>query len=913
MGDKKSAAADLGSVNAIFESLGEHKHDYASVNGSGDLKLLLRREKEELLFSCRCIKLKKKMFTTLRQERILVLTNKAIYNFRPSDQLKAYRWRLDFYDIAGMVVSKESDECVIQRMSNKEGYRFAIESCLHAFVETLANSFKFANEIDLPLEITDEKDLEKYVRQARQITIASPSASAVNMRASAQGRRPSLSTRSSIAEQILGTAIWRSQQTEGGGRQGWLTKRKGNQDMWDAKYVVLTKESLRYFTPKQKGTFLLKGCRAMARSSSLEFQNCRSEMQLPLVLYEPGDPRMPEKKESKRSLSTVPHPKRLENGVGDSKAGAKRGALTAKARVSREPATAAFDRRTTVSSGNSTPMSQSTSVSQASKLNRTDTGDSRPDTSTSESEGRERNKIWPFYITTPQRTRTVEVASGSYNDLQRWLAAFSLVGKGGSLPKNTLVDGWLWKKNPQENSKDNWRKRYFIIHGDKCSYYEMAEKGCLILAEGVSCSKTKVVRPTRRELIADIPSETQFSYRFNVNDAGRYYPFAADTRKDMDDWIMSVNKLGKEQSRRSGSVVKEKFWKSLKEKAPEGTVTIVFSEVHGVSNLWNEVDNAAMGKAIDLHDATLRELLKKFRGYEVKTEGTTFMVAFFTAWEALSWCLAVQEALVAASWPEELLNAKESKVESSKTGKPLFKGMRVAMGMQVGKPEGKRAPTTGRMDYFGPCVNKSSRVASAAHGGQILITDDVLNSINLERKKDSKILPGEPFTMDDKGYHGLKGINTPTHIFEVLPNSLADRNCFFGDLHSLGIQKVTASLEEAGTGDRESKITGSGLKTRGNVPVIFEESISPQSSGLVGAVSPPPIPHTPNTNTVSKSKDMRGPEDLKEHDLPPPLPDRIESKPPPLPSRSENSIVPPVPPQSSQLDVNVPPAPGDEV
>lgn len=45
---------------------------------------------------------------------------------------------------------------------------------------------------------------------------------------------------------------FRSQEIDDGGRQGWLTKRKGDKDMWDPKYVVLTADSLRYFSPKMK-------------------------------------------------------------------------------------------------------------------------------------------------------------------------------------------------------------------------------------------------------------------------------------------------------------------------------------------------------------------------------------------------------------------------------------------------------------------------------------------------------------------------------------------------------------------------------------------------------------------------------------------------------------------------------------
>mmetsp|Transcript_30938 Transcript_30938/g.49762 ORF Transcript_30938/g.49762 Transcript_30938/m.49762 type:complete len:843 (-) Transcript_30938:1-2529(-) len=830
------------SVSALFEKLGDCKHDYANISGDENLEKILKRQGEKLQFSCRCIKLKKKMFTTMKADRILVISEKALYNFRPSDNFKVHRWRLELYGIAGLVVSKESNECVVQLMSQKEGYRFQLGSCLHGFVETIANSFKYANEIELPLEVTEEKDLEKYVRQMKPITIASTSASAMSIRSTTtrsrfsltQRNRPASPSDNPVADSAL---MLPSQKTEAGGRQGWLSKRKGDKDQWDAKYVVLSPDSLRYFTPKLKGQFDLKQCRAMARSSSMKMRKPPSEMQLPVLgdHSRSGNLDTPSSfnsyatthSEAKRSFSAAVPPSNAARGLypvtlresvtqqspnntfssisgGDrarSKADSMAALMGADSKGSQTSAT--FPRNKSPFNNSRSPHSMRTSSSVTQSMAPSDVTCSDDTESLRDDECR----IWPFYVTTPNRTRTVEVAAGSHSDLKRWLEAFAKVGMKSqeTRARHWLVDGWLWKKNPHESAKNNWRKRYFIIHGETCYYFEMQEKGCLNLAEGVSCSKTKIVRPTLRDLIAGIPSDTQFSYRFNVNDAGRFYPFAADSRQDMDDWIMSVNTMSKEVSRslrRGGSRVND-VWASLKEKAPEGRVTIVFSGVQGVSDLWNAVDNAAMGVAIELHDRLLREMLRKFRGYEVKTEGTTFMVAFFTAWEALAWCLAVQEALVTVNWPAELVQSELAKDEIADDGSALFCGMRLYMGMQVGLPKGKRAPTTGRMDYYGPSVNKSARVAHSANGGQVLVTSDVLEDIKKAQQLDAKIFPegGGSFALRDLGWHGLKGIKRPTHIFEVLPRSLAARSKMFGEIHSMGPEQPPADGDGGGGGE----------------------------------------------------------------------------------------------------------------
>jgi adenylate cyclase len=51
-------------------------------------------------------------------------------------------------------------------------------------------------------------------------------------------------------------------------------------------------------------------------------------------------------------------------------------------------------------------------------------------------------------------------------------------------------------------------------------------------------------------------------------------------------------------------------------RAPDGEVTIVFSDITRAASLW-EFNADAMRDATIAHNARLRELLKKHRGYEV--------------------------------------------------------------------------------------------------------------------------------------------------------------------------------------------------------------------------------------------------------------------------------------------------------
>jgi serine/threonine protein kinase len=95
---------------------------------------------------------------------------------------------------------------------------------------------------------------------------------------------------------------------------------------------------------------------------------------------------------------------------------------------------------------------------------------------------------------------------------------------------------------------------------------------------------------------------------------------------------------------------------TIAETAPsEKDVTIVFTDVENSTSLWEETPRG-MQQALALHNKLMRKLLKANNGYEVKTEGDSFMVAFTSAIHALNWCVDVQKALIEVDWPEEILS-----------------------------------------------------------------------------------------------------------------------------------------------------------------------------------------------------------------------------------------------------------------
>ncbi len=95
-------------------------------------------------------------------------------------------------------------------------------------------------------------------------------------------------------------------------------------------------------------------------------------------------------------------------------------------------------------------------------------------------------------------------------------------------------------------------------------------------------------------------------------------------------------------------------------------------------------------------------------------------MAFQQTRNALEWCIEAQQELVAADWPEELVKHEGAAEEWGDTDdRVIFKGLRVRMGVHVGKAQQVRDPMTRKFEYVGPAVNVSARITAMSHGGQV--------------------------------------------------------------------------------------------------------------------------------------------------------------------------------------------------
>jgi predicted ATPase/class 3 adenylate cyclase len=166
---------------------------------------------------------------------------------------------------------------------------------------------------------------------------------------------------------------------------------------------------------------------------------------------------------------------------------------------------------------------------------------------------------------------------------------------------------------------------------------------------------------------------------------------------------------------------------------PTGTVTFLFTDIEGSTRLLQELGDEYRAVQ-DLHHEIVRRAITDAGGTEIRTEGDSFFVAFRTPSAALRAVVAVQRGL-ARDWPH---------------GRPLL----VRMGLHTG--EG----VPGGDEYLGIDVNRAARIAAAAWGGQVLLSE--ATKVLME-----SALP-EGVAIRSRGVHRLKDIRHPEHLYDLV-------------------------------------------------------------------------------------------------------------------------------------------------
>jgi class 3 adenylate cyclase len=160
--------------------------------------------------------------------------------------------------------------------------------------------------------------------------------------------------------------------------------------------------------------------------------------------------------------------------------------------------------------------------------------------------------------------------------------------------------------------------------------------------------------------------------------------------------------------------------------APNGTVTILFTDIEGSTQLTEQLGDEDWLTVLRAHNEVVRNQVKDHSGYEVKSQGDGFMLAFPSAKDALRCAIGIQRAL----------NARE----------PNGVVLRVRIGLHTGEP------VRDADDFYGKAVILAARIASEARGAEILAS-----SLVRELTESSGEFTFEPPT--EAELRGLSGIH----------------------------------------------------------------------------------------------------------------------------------------------------------
>lgn len=166
--------------------------------------------------------------------------------------------------------------------------------------------------------------------------------------------------------------------------------------------------------------------------------------------------------------------------------------------------------------------------------------------------------------------------------------------------------------------------------------------------------------------------------------------------------------------------------------APDGTVTILFSDIEDSTALNAKMGDARWMQVLREHNRIVRREVRANHGFEVKTIGDAFMVAFQSAKQAAQCGIGIQ----AAFW---------------KRNQTADCPIRVRVGLHTGELVREED------DFYGRHVNFAARVASQAAAGEVLVSSLFRDVVE----------PSGEFRFESRGKRALKGFAGKHQVFAV--------------------------------------------------------------------------------------------------------------------------------------------------
>jgi len=179
-------------------------------------------------------------------------------------------------------------------------------------------------------------------------------------------------------------------------------------------------------------------------------------------------------------------------------------------------------------------------------------------------------------------------------------------------------------------------------------------------------------------------------------------------------------------------------------------VTFLFTDIEGSTRLERSVGSASWAEVVGRHDRLLRDAIESNGGKVVKTEGDAFFAAFGRPDQAVRAAVAAQRSVSDSDWPDGCL-------------------LRVRMGLHTGEGRLRGTSEGDPEDYVGIDVNYAARIAAAGNGGQIVLSQAVVEALGS--------VPGDVgdgVTLIDEGLRAVKDFEEPRRLHRLDVAGAAD-------------------------------------------------------------------------------------------------------------------------------------------
>lgn len=177
------------------------------------------------------------------------------------------------------------------------------------------------------------------------------------------------------------------------------------------------------------------------------------------------------------------------------------------------------------------------------------------------------------------------------------------------------------------------------------------------------------------------------------------------------------------------------------ESMPTGFLTMLMSDIEGSTGLLDRLGDR-YGELLGVVRTAQRTTATAFDGHVVEERADEFFAVFESPRAALESAVAAQRTLDAHPWNDDIV-------------------VRVRIGIHAGYP------TVNESNYIGMAVHTTARVCAAAHGGQIVISDDTRTAL------EGRLPDG--MRLRKLGSYRLRGIPTEHTLFQLGAPGLARR------------------------------------------------------------------------------------------------------------------------------------------